>query len=225
MGEHPDLVYYTGCPSVDVAKEAVENNTKTPNELISKYGGVGNLDDEFSNYIIVMQHPVTTELISARKQINETYNALQNYKGQIFWFWPNVDAGSDDTSKALRIIRENENPENIYFIRNLSPEDFIVFLSKAECIIGNSSVAIREASFLGVPAINIGTRQTGRERGKNVLDTNYSAKEITDSLREILEYNALVRESDTLYGDGFAGQKIANIIAETEIPFTKKLQY
>ena len=88
----------------------------------------------------------------------------------MLWFWPNVDAGSDGTSKGIRVFREREKPANFHLFRNMFPEDFLRLLVHATAIVGNSSVAIRECSYLGVPAVNIGTRQQGRERGANVID-------------------------------------------------------
>ncbi len=83
----------------------------------------------------------------------------------VLWFWPNVDAGSDGTSKGIRVFREREKPDNLHLFRNMFPEDFLRLLVHSTAIVGNSSVAIRECSFLGVPAVNVGTRQQGRERG------------------------------------------------------------
>ena len=126
-----------------------------------------------------MQHPVTSESENSRDQVLETLHALNDLDIPVLWFWPNVDAGSDWTSKAIRTFREEENPSNIQFFKNIDGADFLKLMNNSICIIGNSSVAIREASFLGVPAVNIGTRQNGRLRGKNVIDVGYDRKEIT----------------------------------------------
>ena len=111
-----------------------------------------------------MQHPVTTEYEEARQQVEETLYAVNDIGLPVLWFWPNVDAGSDGTSKGIRVFREREKPDNLHLFRNMFPEDFLRLLVHSTAIVGNSSVAIRECSFLGVPAVNIGTRQQGRER-------------------------------------------------------------
>ena len=123
-----------------------------------------------------MQHPVTTEYGKGIKQINETINAINYIKIQTVWLWPNVDAGSDEISKGLRTFREIKKPKLIHFYKNFSPEDFLKLIKNCSCIIGNSSSAIREGSYLGIQAVNIGTRQKGREHGKNIifLYANYS---------------------------------------------------
>lgn len=223
MGENPSNVFVTGCPSIDIAQRTVSSNVQKFDPMV-KYGGVGELLENRDNYIIVMQHPVTTERDLEETQIQMTYNSVKDMGIQIYWFWPNVDAGSDKVSKVLRKIRELDAPKNVYFFKNLAPEDFILFLNNSKCIIGNSSVAIREASFLGVPAVNIGTRQSGRERGNNVIDVDYDSKQIRDAVTMILSGEKQV-ERDCLYGNGDAGKKIAEKLAMIELTYDKKLQY
>ena len=89
-------------------------------------------------------------------------------------------------------------------------------------IIGNSSVAIREASFLGAPAVNVGSRQNARERGPNVVDVGYNENEIYDA---VIKHCTGKTTSSPLYGDGDAGIKIADILAKTPLTFTKTLNY
>ena len=168
MGENPKNVYLTGCPSIDLAKKI---DPTIPNNFFTKYGGVGPKIDPKRPYLVVLQHPVTTEYGKGIKQINETINAINSIKIQTVWLWPNVDAGSDEISKGLRTFREIKKPKLIHFYKNFSPEDFLKLIKNCSCIIGNSSSAIREGSYLGIPAVNIGTRQKGREHGKNIIFT------------------------------------------------------
>jgi len=141
----------------------------------------------------------------------------------VLWFWPNVDAGSDGTSKGIRVFRERESPGNFHLFRNMAPDDFLRLLCGATAIVGNSSVAIRECSYLGVPAVNIGTRQTGRERGKNVVDVGHDRGDIG---RAIEIHRRGTRPSrDLLYGDGKAGARIADVLAKAELTVEKRLTY
>lgn len=224
MGESPDKVFNTGCPSMDIVKRVVDDGKGKAFDPTIGYSGVGALLNMRDEYIIVMQHPVTTEVGSADNQTRTTYDAIKDLPIQIYWFWPNVDAGSDNVSRALRRIRETDAPPNLYFFKNIASDDFIRLLNDAKCIIGNSSVAIREASFLGVPAINIGSRQVGRERGANVTDVPHDSEQIRKALRDVLDKDA-PRKREMLYGDGNAGQKIANLLASIELTTTKRLQY
>ena len=91
------------------------------------------------------------------------------------------------------------------------------------CAVGNSSAPIREGAFLGVPAVNIGTRQSGRDRGPNVLDVGYDRREIVDGIRRQLAHGRF--ESDALYGDGHAGGRIADVLARATLTVQKRLTF
>lgn len=221
MGENPDKVFLVGCPSIDIAKDVRENATDDF-DVYKKYGGVGGFPDLSKGYYIVMQHPVTTEIQGARQQIKETLLAMQQSPLPVLWFWPNVDAGGDDISKGIRSFREHNDIPHMHFIKNMAPRDFLLALHRSNGIIGNSSVAIREASFLGVPAINIGSRQAARERGPNVLDVNYDRAEIKNAINTHLGPQ---RFPSTLYGNGKAGEKIADHIAQAELTYVKTLSF
>jgi UDP-hydrolysing UDP-N-acetyl-D-glucosamine 2-epimerase len=222
MGENPATVFNTGCPSIDVANE-IKSNPKLDFDPIQKYGGVGAVINWKQGYLVVMQHPVTTEYESARKDVEETLKAIYELNIPTFWFWPNVDAGSDGTSTGIRSFREIYKPENIHFFKNMEPNDFLKLLGISKCLIGNSSVGIRECSYLGVPVVNIGTRQNRRERGSNVLDTVYNKKAIIESVKNRIATNDIV--SENIYGDGLSGIRIANILADTELTFHKTITY
>ncbi|MBN8655574.1 MAG: UDP-N-acetylglucosamine 2-epimerase (hydrolyzing) [Anaerolineae bacterium] len=222
MGELPSSVYVTGCPSIDIAATVLENPSISFDPF-AKYKGVGELFDLKTDYLVVMQHPVTTEYEQARTQVMETLHAVHEIGLPTFWFWPNVDAGSDGTSRGIRQFRELERSSNIHFFKNMESEDFLRLIYNSKCLVGNSSVGIREASFLGIPTVNIGTREAGRERGKNVLDVNYDKLQIKSAIEKQLSngrYN-----SDTLYGNGGAGRRIASILRDTPLKFEKRLTY
>jgi UDP-hydrolysing UDP-N-acetyl-D-glucosamine 2-epimerase len=222
LGEEPDTVVMTGCPSIDIAAE-VAARPGLDFDPFEKYGGVGPREDLSRGYLVVMQHPVTTEYDDARQQVDETLYAVKDADLPVLWFWPNVDAGSDGTSKGIRVFREQEKPESFHFFRNMLPEDFLRLLCGASGIVGNSSVAIRECSYLGVPAVNIGSRQQGRERGRNVLDAAHDRGAIAAAIREHLRNGRPA--PDHLYGDGRAGERIAHTLATAELRIEKRLTY
>lgn len=220
MGEDPGNIYLTGCPSIDVLSNM---DVSLPVDLFERYGGVGPKLDISKPYIVVLQHPVTTEYGHAFDQINETLKAVSDLDMQTVWLWPNVDAGSDHLSKGMRLFRERHNPNKIHFYRNFSVEDYAVLINNCACLIGNSSSGLREGAFLGTPAVNIGTRQAGREHGPNVVHVDYSAKEIKIAIERQIAHKRY--EKSTLFGDGNAGEKIANILATAEITMQKRLSY
>lgn len=222
MGEEPAKVFVTGCPSIDLAVEVMER-PELDFDPFGKYGGVGASVDLSGGYLVVMQHPVTTEYELARQQAVETLHAVSEIGLPTLWFWPNVDAGSDGTSGAIRSFRELHAPENIHFFKNMQPTDFLRLLYSSRCLVGNSSVGIRECAYLGVPTVNIGTRQSGRDRGCNVLDVGYYRDEIVEAIQKHLGNGRC--KSDPIYGQGKAGERIAELLAEQPLGIEKRLTY
>lgn len=222
MGEDAATIHVTGCPSVDLAA-GIMPDPQLNFDPFAKYGGVGDLVELSNGYIVVMQHPVTTEYELSRKQIMETLEAVYEIGLPTLMFWSNVDAGADGTSNGIRMFRETVKPTNMHFFKNMVPTDFLRLLSNSKCLVGNSSVGIRECSFLGVPVVNIGTRQSGRERGPNVLDVDYSKDEIKHAVNRQIEHGKY--NSDELYGDGKAGKRIADLLAKAPLSIQKRLAY
>lgn len=222
MGEAPDKVFMTGCPSIDIAL-GLKQSELPDFDPFAKYGGVGTTFNISSPFLVVMQHPVTTEHESARKQIELTLQAILDIDLPTFWFWPNTDAGSDGTSRGIRNFRETHPNHKIHFFKNMEPLDFLKLLNSCACLIGNSSVGVRESTFLGVPVVNIGTRQQGRERGPNVLDVGYGVEDIKTAILAQLKNGKY--PPDEIYGNGFAGIKIADLLATVPLTFTKMLSY
>ena len=220
MGERADSVHWVGCPSIDLVAEL---DLTLPASLFESYGGVGTPIDPSEPFLLVLQHPVTTEYGSGLKQIQQTLEAVDRIGMQAVWLWPNVDAGSDDVSRGLRIHRERKPNSPIRFYKNFGVEDYNRLIANAACQVGNSSSALREGAFLGVPAVNVGTRQQGREHGENVLHAGYEAKSIEAAIRQQLKHGRY--PSSTLFGNGDAGRRIAEVLAATELRIQKRLTY
>jgi hypothetical protein len=185
-GRDLDNVRITGCPSIDLAAKAKELGPLSVAELV------------------VLQHPVTTEVSLAGQQMQATIEALAPLDDRVLWFWPGEDAGSDDMSKALRMA-------GIKPRRNMAPLEFLRTLLGARALIGNSSVGIRECSYLGVPVVNIGSRQQRRERGPNVVDVSHDKKLIRSAVYR--QASGTVGGVE-LYGDGKSGARIAGILGD-----------
>lgn len=223
MGEEPHTVHLTGCPAIDLV---AETDLTLPADIFSRNLGVGDELNSDKDFIIVLQHPVTTEYGSGLAQIQETLEAVHPVAQagmQVVWLWPNVDAGSDEISKGIRRFRELNATPNMHFYRNFSPEEYATLLANARCIVGNSSSGLREGAFLGTPCVNIGTRQAGRERAANVIDVDCNASEISAALARQLDHGRY--ESSHLVGDGKAGSRIADVLAMCEFSIQKKLSY
>lgn len=209
MGIDKRQVFNLGCPSIDVI---AKNDLKISNKIMKNYLGAGKVIDWRKPYILVVQHPVTTSYGNGFYQITETMNALKILAQlQKVVLWPNVDAGSDHVSKGIRHFREFNMNEHIYYYKNFSPEDYGRVLNNAICCVGNSSSFIREGSFLGTPTVLIGDRQKGREIGKNIKISSYDRNEIVKKIKIQIKHGKY--KSDKNYGEGKAGEKIANKIA------------
>lgn len=222
MGENLNSIFLTGCPSIDIAK-VVKDSHSSSFDLFSIYSGVGPILDLNKGFIIVLLHPVTFEHSQADDQTTILLKVLVEIGINVVWFWPNVDAGSDGVSRAIRRYREQYKSMPIHFIKNLRPDDFLSLLLDSSCIVGNSSVAIRECSFLGVPAVNIGSRQQYRERGDNVIDCDFETFSIRSSILLALKKKRL--ESSKVYGEGNSGEKIASLLLEIDLENTRRQKH
>jgi len=193
MGENEDFVFNFGCPRIDIVKEILNNPFQI--EEMNKYisligvGDVFNIDNKF---LLLSQHPVTTEYGEGKNQISETLKAVREISIErdvpVLVLWPNSDAGSDDVASGIRIFREKYDDRNFHFFKNIPLESYIWLMEKTLCLVGNSSSGIREGAFIGTPVVNIGTRQDDRARGKNVIDTDYKYKEIKNAIETQIKH-------------------------------------
>jgi len=222
LGENQEFVFNTGCPSIDIASEVLKSPTFDFNPQ-NKYGGVGPFIDITKKFLVVMQHPVTNEYKQAKEQIQETLFAIHELEIPTFWFWPNVDAGSDGTSNAIRAFREKNHNTKIHFFKNMDPHDFLRLLVNSSCLVGNSSVGIRECAFLGVPVVNIGSRQNRRERGNNIIDVYYDREYIKKAI--ITWLNSSRPAQSVVYGGGKAGENIAELLSVLPLIYHKTITY
>lgn len=223
MGEEPGTVHVVGCPRMDLIAELASKDQHPADIPLLQKEGVGGQIDLRKPYLLVMQHPVTTEYGKGKEQIAETLAAIEEIHMPTIMLWPNADAGSEDISRGMRIFREHRDDSWIRFYKNLPVEIFIPVFRHCACIIGNSSAAIREGSFLGVPSVNVGSRQRGRDRGANVTDVGYERKEISAAIRAQVQHGPY--GNDGMYGDGHAGQQIADILAKCPLSVQKMLTY
>jgi UDP-hydrolysing UDP-N-acetyl-D-glucosamine 2-epimerase len=222
MGEPPDTVHVVGCPRIDLVSEIASTGSVPHAEWLDREG-VGAHIDVTKPFLLVNQHPVTTEYGQGRDQIWETLMALHELQMPTIMLWPNVDAGSEDIATGMRTFREKLRPEYIRFYKNFPIETYVRLMLLSACTVGNSSAPIREGAFLGVPAVNIGTRQAGRDRGPNVIDAGHGRAEIAAGIRRQLAHGRY--PSDPLYGDGRAGGRIADLLARVPLSVQKRLVF
>jgi UDP-hydrolysing UDP-N-acetyl-D-glucosamine 2-epimerase len=227
LGESPERVHLVGCPRIDMTAEVLaRNHPSSVAELISSLtagDGVGARLKGEEPFLLVSQHPVTTEYGSGERQVLETLAALEELSMPTLMLWPNADAGADDVSRGIRKFRERGAGFPLHVFKNLPPETYIRLMAASACVIGNSSSAIREGAFIGSPAVNIGSRQQGRERSANVIDVGHDKAEIVAAVRSQIEHGPYPPSS--LYGDGTAGDQIASVLAQCALDTDKRLTY
>ena len=222
LGELPEHVHMVGCPRIDLVADILRNDKGNLDEAIFEVG-VGDRVDLSKPFVLVSQHPVTTEYGDGEEQITETLQAVQALGLQAIVLWPNPDAGSDDISRGIRKWREQKRDARMHFFKNLPIATYVKLMARAACLIGNSSSGIREGAYIGTPVVNIGSRQNGRDRGANVLDVPNDRRLIQDALARQISQGRYPMEP--IYGDGTAGERIANVLVNETVEIQKRITY
>ena len=211
-----------GCPRVDLVADILRGGTQGLGKQLFDIG-VGEQLDLEQPFVLVSQHPVTTEYGDGEQQITATLSAVREVGLPAIVLWPNADAGSEDVARGIRKWRERKLDRNMHFFKNLPVETYVRLMKRTACLVGNSSSGIREGAFIGTPVVNIGTRELGRERGKNVTDAPHEAKAIAAAMRRQIEHGPYAMEA--IYGDGKAGERIAEVLAKCKVTVQKRITY
>ena len=213
LGENPKMVFNVGCPSIDYIKKINFNKIK-----IKQPFGIGAQIDLEKPYFVFLIHPVTTKYIENNQLINEMIELAKILNDQIIWIWPNNDAGANFMTKKIRAFREKFNPK-INFVVNFDSISYLKLIKNCKCLIGNSSSAIREGSYLGIKAVNVGDRQQQREQAKNIINAKPNYKDIYRSIKIISTRN--IKKSN-LYGNGNSVSQIIKILGKINLNVIKK---
>lgn len=218
MGERPDTILGVGCPGSDIARLS---DRRLLSETINGRGS-GALIDVDRPFLLVVFHPTTTEFGGERAQCDELLAALKVVEQPTVLLWPNIDAGADHISKAVRVFRDRHKPAWLRTLINLPPEDYLKVLGSTACAVGNSSSFVRDAGYFGTPVVLVGSRQDGRETDDNVRRVRPVAEEIWAAIAQQLAHGRY--PASTLYGDGFVAERIAEALAELR-PYRQKQLY
>jgi len=220
MGEDKCRVFNVGAPGLD----SILNKKLPPKKKIARKYKL----DLSQPIFLVVEHPVTTEVEEAAKQIKETLEAIKEFKFQTILIYPNTDAGG---RKIVKVIKKYQKYPFIQVYKNLPHEDYLVLMSMVSVMIGNSSSGIIEAPSFRLPVVNIGTRQAGRESAANIINVDYQKNQIKKAIQKALydeKFKAKTRRCKSPYGEGRAGIKIASILSKIKIDrnlIQKKLTY
>src|SRR5215212_8254254 len=210
-GEEEWRVHNVGLAGLDRIRETAEMTL----EELAPALGVKQIEKP---YVVVVQHPLSSEWKKAGAQMRETFAAVLELGFQAFITYPNSDPGSN---QIIEVIDEFASAhESIHAFKNIPDPLFINLLRGAAMLIGNSSLGLMEAPFLHLPVINVGRRQSARFHAENVFFVDHDKNAIVKQARLILEDPATqerVRNCSNPFGEGRTGERIAQLLAETKI--------
>lgn len=216
MGENPDYIFNFGSPDLEVPQKL---GMTVPDIAATGSGATINLSKE---YMIVLYHPVASELEDVVVHTKAVLDAVYQLGVQAMWFWPNFDVGSEQISRQLRMFNDQVHDHKIRFMRYLHPEEWFGLLRNAKVLVGNSSAGIKECSLLGIPVVNIGSRQQKRLRAENVADVLHDTSAIKNMVRRQMFHGRY--KVSALYKGEATSENIAARIATTPL-YTQKVFY
>ena len=205
MGENPKSVFLTGSSSID---ELRNNKILSKKQFENKYGF-----KLTKNLIVLVQHPVTTQIDNTKKHIQNTLKAIEYFSYRTIIIAPNSDAGSNTIFQNIKNFAKSHNFVRIF--PSLPRSDFLCLIKNCGVLVGNSSSGLIEASYFGTSVVNIGTRQRGREKSNNVFDVKSgSVISIKHTISLALKKST---KSSYLYGVGNTSQKIVQRLEKIKL--------
>ena len=215
MGEQSFRVFNVGNPGID---RLIKCKKISPSKLSEKI----NFDINYKeNYIMLIQHPLSSEYLESYEQMRITLEAIKQLKIKTIVIYPNSDAGSQ---KIIQAIKDFDHLDFIYSIENLEREIFVNLFRNCSCLVGNSSAGILEAPSLKLPVVNIGNRQKKRLHSTNVQFVKHDVQKIKKAIKKAIfdkKYIEKVKNCKNPYGNGTASSKIASILSQ--LKFDSKL--
>ena len=204
LGEKKEYIFHVGSPSLDtiLKKELIPEE-----EIRKKYGLI---KDHFA---LVVQHPVSSQPHLSGQQMSITLNSIEESNLEAIVIYPNNDLGHE---KIIEEIKKREGP-NLKAYKNIPHLEYLSLLKYANLLIGNSSSGIIDSSAFYTPTINVGIRQNGRERGKNVLDVPHKKDEIINAIEKCLYAESSRTRFPSPYGDGNSSKRITDILSKIKI--------
>ena len=209
MGEDPWRIHMVGTPGATIKVDPATTKETVGHEIGFDLSG---------RVFVVLQHPVTTQARHAARQMRETMEAVCSFREPTVVIYPNSDAGG---RAMIDVIKEYEPLPFVSAFKSLPRPAYTSLLSVSDVLIGNSSSALSNAPNFGLPAVNVGTRQLGRERGGNLIDVDHDRAEIQEAIRYAIdnlddsEFRAKCRESP--FHDVNAAEQIAEVLSTTEL--------
>jgi len=212
MDEEEWRVHRAGAPSLDHLRRST---SYTRAELESRLGITVD-----NSAIVIAYHPVTL-VRDTVEEADALFAALAELPDQLLFCYPNADAGSRQLIERTREFVAMRANSHVFV--NLDSRAYWSLLREASLFLGNSSSGIMETPSFALPTVNIGLRQQGRERAKNIIDAAAETGAILEAIRKARapEFRDSLRGMKNPYGDGFASEKIVEIL--TTVPLSHEL--
>jgi UDP-hydrolysing UDP-N-acetyl-D-glucosamine 2-epimerase len=208
MGEEPWRVHRAGAPSLDHLRRST---------LLDRATLENRLDLRLNRpTLLVAWHPVTI-LADTNAEAEEFYAAIESVKADLVFVFPNADAGSHQLIEKTRRIAEARQHARLFV--NLDPVTYWSLLRQVDAMAGNSSSGIMEAASFALPVVNVGIRQQGRERARNVIDVPAQREEIAKALSKAIDpaFRSSLRNMVNPYGEGTAATTIADVLTKLSL--------
>jgi|APSaa5957512535_1039671.scaffolds.fasta_scaffold03091_2 UDP-hydrolysing UDP-N-acetyl-D-glucosamine 2-epimerase len=219
MGEKPETIFVVGTPSLDQIQEFNLNDLSLLVDSKKCYNITDVITDN-RGYIVVSQHPVVTEYKETVGQYKDLALIVKKLSIPAVWILPNDDAGSSVVKNLLLRIFNSKHDSPFSILGGMNFHDYAILIFNSKCLVGNTSSGLREAAYLGVPVVNIGTRQRGRQRGLNVIDVDIDNGQLEKAISKQIKNGHY--QTDLLYGSGDSGKKIAQVL-ESNLPVLDKI--
>jgi UDP-hydrolysing UDP-N-acetyl-D-glucosamine 2-epimerase len=209
MGEEPWRIVVSGAPGLD----NVQRLRLLSRDELATHSGL----DVGSPFLLVTYHPVTLEYEQTEAQMRELLAALEEVGAPIIFTYPNADTYSHVIIRLLQTFAARYRRAQLTM--NLGTQAYFSVMQYASAMVGNSSSGIIEAASFKLPVVNIGTRQRGRVRGKNVIDVGYARKEIVAAIETSTspQFRASLIDLVNPYGDGHAAQRIVDTLKRVQL--------
>lgn len=221
LGEAPERVFVTGCPSVDLLRRIEPAGRQRAAELLGSALKLPLHLNADLPLLLLAYHPTTTRELEQGQDVAEVLAGLEDLQATKAIFWPNIDAGADRILEALWGFQQRHaGDDTVLYLNNFEPLDFLRLLADADVMVGNSSAGIREACYFGTPVVNVGDRQQGRLRSRNVLDVAVDRHAIRAGIERQMEAGRYPPQQT--YGLPGAGAAIANLLASEPMPALQK---
>lgn len=203
MGEEPWRIHTVGAPALDMF---LEEEPAGRDELRASLGVTLN------QALLVVFHPVTLQHTHTSDHIGELLAALEDWPHEVIFIHPNADTANSVISEMIAEFCDRHR--QCRFVASLDRRSYAGLLGHVSALVGNSSSGLIEAPLFRLPVVNIGSRQEGRLRARNVIDVGHSRQEIIAGIRRAVseEFRASLADLQNPYGSGGAAAKIVEVI-------------